>query len=106
MTHSDNSARGETVLNPKKLALYGFHFFIIANFLVEICYATYMVFVVFGVEGNGPLYAKAKEITFEHMMIRRAYATETWLAVAGLCIYLALTEIGPRLKKIREGEAS
>lgn len=92
-------------MNPKKIALYSLHLFIIANFLVEICYATYMVFVVFGIEGNGPLYAKAKEITFEHMMIRRAYATETWLAVSGLCIYLALTEIAPRLKASRESKA-
>jgi hypothetical protein len=33
------------------------------------------------------------------MVTRRLYAIECWIAIAGLCIYLAITEIGPRLRE-------
>ena len=39
-------------------------------------------------------------------MTRRLYAVECWLAIAGLAIYLALTEIGPRLRRHRESVAA
>ena len=37
----------------------------------------------------------------ELMVTRRLYAIEFWIATAGLAIYLALTEIGPRFKAER-----
>ena len=86
-------------------ALYGLHWLIIVNFVVEILYAAYMVFIVVAPEGGGPLGAKAMEIPFEMMTTRRLYATEFWIATGGLAIYLALTEIGPRLRAFREADA-
>lgn len=91
---------------PGRVALYGVHGAIIINFALQIYYGAYMVFVVMAPEdGGGPLYEKAKSMPFEQMMTRRMYATETWLAIIGLSLYLAVTEIGPRLKRARaEGE--
>ncbi len=77
------------------------HWAIIINFVVEIAYAGYMVFAVIAPEGGGPLLEKAKTFPFEMMMTRRLYAVEFWIAMAGLAIYLALTEIGPRLRRYR-----
>ena len=81
------------------------HWGIILNFVVQMFYAGYMVFVVVRPEGvSGPLWAAAKSIPFEMMVTRRLYAIEFWIATGALCIYLALTEIGPRLKNERQGE--
>ncbi len=81
---------------PLVLAL---HWGIIINFLIEIIYAGYMVFTVLAPDsGGGPLFDRALEIPFEHMTTRRLYAIECWIAIAGLSIYLAITEIGPRLR--------
>ena len=85
--------------------LYGLHWLIILNFIVEILYASYMVFVVVAPAEGGPLGARAMEIPFEMMTTRRLYATEFWIATGGLSIYLALTEIGPRLRAYREADA-
>ena len=41
---------------------------------------------------------RALSISHELMVTRRLYAIEFWIATAGLSIYLALTEIGPRLR--------
>lgn len=71
------------------------HIFIIANFLVEILYSFYMVFFVVG-GGRWPLLARAVETPIEVILKRRLYAIESWIAIAGLAIYLALTEILPR----------
>ncbi len=86
-----------------KWALYALHWFIIINFLVEIFYAGYIVFAVLVPEGGGggPLFGQAGSIDHELMVKRRMYAHESWLAIGGLAIYLALTEIGPRLKRHR-----
>jgi len=70
------------------------HWIIIINFLLEIFYAARMVFFVVG--GGGPLFGRAGKITFELMVTRRLYAIECWIAIAGLCIYLAITEMYPR----------
>ena len=77
------------------------HWIIILNFAVEIAYAGYMIFVVVAPEGGGPLMERAATFPFEQMVTRRLYATECWLAIGGLSIYLALTEIGPRLRRHR-----
>ena len=74
------------------------HVIIIVNFLFEIGYASYMIFSVLAPEGGGgPLFEQAKTMPFEQMVTRRLYAVECWIAIAGLAIYLAITEIGPRL---------
>ena len=78
------------------------HWAIIANFVVQMFYAGYMVFVVVRPEGvSGPLWAAAKTMPFEMMVTRRLYAIEFWIATGALCIYLALTEIGPHLRASR-----
>jgi hypothetical protein len=74
------------------------HFGIILNFAVEVIYAGYMVFAVIKPEGvTGPLFGAAQQLPFEMMVTRRLYAIEFWIATAGLSLYLALTEIGPRV---------
>jgi hypothetical protein len=79
--------------------LRGLHLFIIVNFMAEIAYATWMVFSVLQPPGGGPLGARALELDHQWMVTRRLYAIECWIAIAGLCIYLAITEIGPRLRE-------
>ncbi len=77
------------------------HWIIIINFVVEIFYGLYMVFVVHG-ERHFPLFAQAAELPIETILRRRLYAVETWLALSGLCIYLAITEILPeRLRSFK-----
>jgi hypothetical protein len=39
--------------------------------------------------------AKAIETPIEVILKRRLYAIETWIAIAGLAVYLALTEFLP-----------
>ena len=72
------------------------HLVIILNFLIEILYATYMVFFVLTAGSVGPLFGGASDMPFEQMMVRRQYALESWVAIAGLSIYLAITEVLPR----------
>ena len=81
------------------------HWGIIINFLVEIGYATHMIFNVIAPPGGGPLFEQATSFPHEMMVTRRLYAVECWLAIAGLSIYLAITEIGPRLAAQRGREA-
>ena len=88
----------------KRKIWLGIHWIIIANFLIEIIYASYMVFVVLRPEeGGGPLFERALEISFEHMTTRRLYALECWIAIAGLAIYLGITEIRPNLRPFKQG---
>jgi hypothetical protein len=77
------------------------HWVIIVNFAVQIAYGAYMVFVVVAPEGGGPLMDQATTFPFEQMMTRRLYASETWIAIVGLSLYLAITEIAPRLQAAR-----
>jgi hypothetical protein len=72
------------------------HWVIIINFLVQIAYGTWMVFFVVTGGGIGPLFGDATGLPFEEMMVRRQYALETWVAIGGLSIYLAVTEVLPR----------
>jgi len=71
------------------------HVFIILNFLIEIFYGFYMVFFVVG-GSRWPLMARATETPIEIILKRRLYAIEVWIAVAGLVVYIALTEFLPR----------
>ncbi|MDZ7843682.1 MAG: hypothetical protein U5K99_02600 [Anaerolineales bacterium] len=83
------------------------HNLIIFNFLVEIVYSFYMVFFVIG-GGKWPLMNRAVETPLEVILKRRLYALEAWIAIGGLCIYLAVTEVLPQKgfswgQKISEG---
>ncbi len=83
-----------------KWCLLALHYFIILNFIVQIFYGAYQVFFVITASGApGPLFSAARNMPFEKLVIRRLYAMETWIALVGLCIYLAITEIAPRLKR-------
>ena len=86
--------------------LSAIHFIILANFLIQMGYAAYMVFVVVAPEGGGPLLDAANEFPFEKMMTRRLYAIEFWIATCGFSIYLALTEIVPRFWGNKSSERS
>ncbi len=79
-------------------ALMLLHWVIIINFVIEIGYGSYMVFFVVG-EGSGPLMGAAASLDHDVMVTRRLYALETWIAMTGLSIYLAFTEIIPRFKR-------
>lgn len=76
------------------------HWGIIVNFIIQVVYATYMIFFVVRPPGlSGPLGSRVLDLDFELVVIRRMYAIEFWIAFAGLALYLAITEIYPRTKK-------
>jgi hypothetical protein len=79
------------------LLILGVHWAILLNFLFQMGYAAYMVFVVVAPEGGGPLFENALSFPFESMVTRRLYAIEFWIATTGFAIYVGLTEIKPRL---------
>ena len=89
-------------MNRNKLILYIVHYLIIINFVVQILYGAYQVFFVLSSGTAGPLLGGSTTMDHEMMVARRLYAIETWIAITGLSIYLAITEINPRMKKIRE----
>ena len=70
------------------------HWLILLNFVIEIFYGAYMIFGVVG--GGRPLFMRAGDLPIDLMVKRRLYAIETWLAIVGFSIYLAVTEILPR----------
>jgi hypothetical protein len=73
------------------------HWVILANLGLQVIYGLVMVFfVVTGGQGAGPLFGAAGELPFETMVTRRLYAGETWIAIVGLSLYVAVTEILPR----------
>ncbi len=89
-------------INKDKAIVLIIHWFIIINFILQILNGAYQVSFVYTVKGHSfPLLGASSELSYENMMIRRAYAIETWIAITGLSIYLAITEINPRLKKLR-----
>ncbi len=78
------------------------HWIILVNLAIQVAYGAWMVFVVMRPEGvDGPLYAAALQLPHDFMMVRRAYAAETWQAIVGLSLYVGLTEILPR--RLRPG---
>ncbi len=80
------------------------HWLIIVNFVLQIGYGAGMVFFVVRPDDvSGPLYGAASAVPFELMVTRRLYALETWVAIAGLAIYLGLTEVLPR--RLRSAES-
>lgn len=89
-------------MDRNKAILYILHYIIIISFVVQILYGAYQVFFVLSGGTAGPLFGGSTTMDHEMMVTRRLYAIETWIAITGLSIYLAITEINPRLKKIRE----
>lgn len=81
------------------------HLFIVANLAVEFLYASYQVFFVVVPPGHpgGPLFGAAEGLDHELMVTRRLYALEGWVAFGALAVYLAVTEVGPRRARAREG---
>ena len=75
------------------------HWVILINLTIQVAYGSYMVFFVVKGDGNGPLWGQALQMPFETMVTRRLYATETWIAIVGLSLYVGLTEILPRILK-------
>ena len=74
------------------------HVAMILNFLFNIVYGGFQVFVVLKPEGvSGPLWTAAKDLPFELLASRRLYAIEVWICFAALATYLAVTEYLPRL---------
>jgi hypothetical protein len=68
------------------------HWIIILNFVFEIFYGMFQTFFILVPNPGqyGPLYGSSTAISFELMVSRRLYAIETWIAIAGLAIYLAI----------------
>jgi hypothetical protein len=77
------------------------HWILIVNFLLQIVYGVYMVFFVVG-GSKWPLFARAVDTPVQVILKRRLYGVETWIAIAGLSIYLAITEIFPKKAMDRE----
>ena len=62
-----------------------------------------MVLVVLAPAGSAasPLGRDALSLPFEQMVTRRLYAIEAWISFGALAVYLAITEIAPRLRDAR-----
>ena len=92
-------------MNKEKVILYLIHYGIIVWIFLTVLNSAYQISFVYTVPGHSwPLMGESSGLDYETMMIRRAYAIEAWVAMVGLAIYLAITEINPRLKRIREQE--
>lgn len=65
---------------------------IILAFITEILYGFYQTFFSIVPESGkiGPLFGASKELPYQLLVARRLYAIETWIAIAGLAIYLAI----------------
>lgn len=75
------------------------HGLILLNFITGMAYAGFVVFVILAPEGGGgPLWGRAAEVPMELLAKRRLYALEFWVAFSGFAIYLALTELLPRMR--------
>ena len=77
------------------------HWLIIVGFAQQIVYDLYQLFFVLRPDSGyvGPLFGAALEMPYERLMLRRMYSLEAWLAMTGLAIYVAITEIRPRLPR-------
>ncbi len=84
--------------SPRPLRWRVVHWVIVANFAIGIAYAAWMVFVELRPPGGGigPLGAEAHGMDPTILIVRRLYASEAWIAIGGLSVYLAIVEIGPR----------
>lgn len=64
------------------------HWIIVVNFVLEIAYGAIQVFFILG--GGGILFGGSETVDQDLFVRRRLYAIETWIAVTGLAIYLAI----------------
>lgn len=64
------------------------HWIIVINFALEILYGALQVFFILG--GGGILFGDSGTVDQDLFVKRRLYAIETWIAVTGLSIYLAI----------------
>lgn len=71
------------------------HAAIILNLLLQIGYSGFKC-LTFPDGRLRVLFGEAQTMEFQDMVTRRLYAIETWVAIAGLSVYLAVTEIAPR----------
>jgi len=102
MPLSDRLAtQGDPAINTKRTILLGLHWLLIIFLVTQCAYASWMIFVELALETTGPLFGAARSMPHELMVTRRLYAIEFWIAFVGLALYLALTEIGPRLRRDR-----
>ncbi|HMV69377.1 MAG TPA: hypothetical protein PKA64_21220 [Myxococcota bacterium] len=73
------------------------HLLVITTLSAQQLYAGWQVFVVLQPPGTvGPILSAARTLPPDVMMARRLYAIEGWIALVGLALYLAITEILPR----------
>jgi hypothetical protein len=70
-----------------------FHWILIGVFVVQIVYGYYMVFFSGG--PMLPLFRRVDDLAPEAITLRRLYSIETWLAILGLALYLAISEVLP-----------
>lgn len=78
------------------------HWVIIINFLLQIGYSGTKALTL-NPEGKlMVLFGMAKDLPYEMMVTRRLYAIETWIAIAGLSIYLGITHIIPMMRQKAE----
>ncbi len=68
------------------------HWMIVLNFVLQILYGMIQTFfVLLPPSGQpGPLFGASQDISHELMLSRRLYAIETWIAIVGLSVYLAI----------------
>jgi|JI10StandDraft_1071094.scaffolds.fasta_scaffold714171_2 hypothetical protein len=79
---------------PPRMRLIHRAFILLA--VVQMAYSGWQVFVVLQPEGTiGPVFGRAADLPPEVMVARRLYAIEGWLALLGLALYLAVTEVLP-----------
>ena len=75
------------------------HWFIIGNFVIESGYGLYMIFFAVG-GSRWPLMGRSIETPIEVILNRRLYAIETWIVIASLATYLAITVFLPTILKV------
>ena len=90
----------------KKILWKILHWIIIISFLTEIVYGMVQTFFILVPEGTlpGPLLGRSIDIPYELMVTRRLYAIETWIAIAGLAIYLVISYRPQLHKALKEVE--
>ncbi len=74
------------------------HWLLIVSLFLEVLYCGVQVMVVLQPDGiSGPMFGRATSIPYELLVARRLYAIEGWVSFGSLAIYLAITELRPRL---------
>mgnify|MGYP006307981981 CR=1 FL=1 len=86
-------------MRAKRAFWWAVHWIIIVNFLLQIGYSGTKALTL-NPEGRAMvLFGMAQDLPFEMMVTRRLYAIETWVAIAGLSLYLGITHIVPMMRR-------